>query len=88
ASFNKDDNSINKIFIQNNETYKAGPLIIASCPSGYTQLASCSNFGNTQDCVAAAMQTFLSTNIDGVGDTAYVYVSVGYTSTKVCGKVG
>jgi len=86
ASLNKESNSINEIYIQNNEAYKAGPLTIASCPSGYTELASCSNFSNTSNCVSAAMQTFLSTNVTGVGDSAYVYVAVGYTSTKVCGK--
>ena len=58
----------------------------ASCPSGYTRLGRCSNFGNTQACVGEYLADYLSENLDSVGDCANVQISVGTLNTTVCGK--
>ena len=62
-------------------------FISGSCPSGYSQIGSCSNLNNPQTCVGNSIQTFLTTNINSIGDCANVQVSVGALNTKVCGKV-
>lgn len=57
------------------------------CPSGYTQLASCSNLGDgTEDCIGGALTEYLSKNLTSVGDCTNINVSVGVLSTRVCGE--
>ncbi|GEM_PF-2635628 len=58
----------------------------AACPSGFTQVSSCSNMGNTQSCVTNAVSTYFTNNINSIGDCAVVQVQVGTLSTRVCGK--
>lgn len=58
----------------------------ARCPSGYSQLATCSNTGETQECVGGALAKYLSESLSSVGDCTNVNVSVGLFSTRVCGQ--
>lgn len=56
------------------------------CPNGYTQLASCGNFNNPEDCISNAMKSYLSANLSSMGDCVDVRVSVGLSKTRVCGR--
>ena len=56
------------------------------CPGGYSELASCGNFNNPQNCVASAMSTYMASNLSGIGDCVNVQVKVGALNTRVCGK--
>ncbi|OIQ22059.1 MAG: hypothetical protein BM557_01385 [Flavobacterium sp. MedPE-SWcel] len=58
----------------------------ARCPSGYEQLASCSNFNNPENCIGGALQSYLSTSLSSVGDCLDIHISVGLSKTRVCGK--
>jgi hypothetical protein len=58
----------------------------AKCPSGYSQLASFKNTGETQECVGVALAKYLSENLSSVGDCTNVNVSVGLFSTRVFGQ--
>ncbi|AXG71786.1 hypothetical protein KORDIASMS9_04044 [Kordia sp. SMS9] len=59
---------------------------LARCLQGYTQLASCGNLSNPQQCVSNAVASYLSAEISNIGDCANVQVQVGTFTTKVCGK--
>lgn len=58
----------------------------AACPAGFKQLAACSNMGNPTTCVSNAISTFLTSNINSIGDCATIQVQVGTLNTRVCGK--
>uniref|UniRef100_UPI00404B8F23 hypothetical protein n=1 Tax=Gelidibacter sp. TaxID=2018083 RepID=UPI00404B8F23 len=79
----KYDNS-KKSYIAN----RGGPFNpnFANCPSGYTELASCSNINNPSECAGNAAQAYFSENVSGIGDCANVQIQVGTFTTKVCGK--
>ncbi|MEM6816772.1 MAG: hypothetical protein AAF600_20680 [Bacteroidota bacterium] len=62
------------------------PYIAGDCPEGYDDLGSCSNIGNTADCVAEKVGDYYRDNLTGVGDCAQTRVKVGAFSTRVCGK--
>jgi len=61
-------------------------LDLARCPNGYTQLASCGNLSNPQQCVSNAVSSYLTAEISSIGDCANVQVQVGTFTTRVCGK--
>ncbi len=78
-------------YIFNQNTYAKIPDLDglfngASCPKGYTQLASCGNLDETAACVSSAVGTYLANNISAVGDCANVQVNVGLFNTRVCGQ--
>lgn len=55
----------------------------SGCPLGYTNLGSCSN---TSSCVGDLLYAHMIENLVDIGDCVETRVSVGMTSTIVCGK--
>ena len=92
SKFNTGDNSIVEqvVYDQQSNSYNRLPTGIlpdfAKCPDGFTLIDSCSNVGNTSECVAQAISGFLTEAVSTIGDCAQVQIEVGTFTTKVCGK--
>ncbi|MBE99082.1 hypothetical protein [Flavobacterium coralii] len=65
-----------------------GPIsaYVGACPSGYKEIANCSNLSEPQECVENAVSTYMTSNLKAVGNCVDVRVSIGAFNTKVCGK--
>ncbi len=61
-------------------------LPAAACPNGYTDLGSCSNFGDTEECVGELISDHFSNSLNAPGDCANAQVQVGVLNTRVCGS--
>lgn len=66
--------------------FKPTLSLAAPCPNGFTNLGKCSNFGNTDDCLADKTQGYFSSNLSSPGDCAQVMLRVGAFNTRACGK--
>jgi hypothetical protein len=58
----------------------------ASCPSGYSQVGSCNNVNNPENCISNALNQYLSANLTGIGSCVDVNIKVGLINTRICGK--
>lgn len=61
------------------------PIPAGSCPDGFTDLGTCSNFGDTEECIAGKVSAHFSNTLAGPGDCSTVQVKIGTLSSRVCG---